>query len=99
MQPGCCCDSGARVVGPQCFPPAFGLHAAIAKPSSVPPCAIPLLCVPQLYPDSLAVTNSWAYAGDHDLAGVEVGGEHASEGGLITLHFRRDKKVWPPLVH
>ena len=44
------------------------------------------------YPDSLAVTNSWAYAGDHDLAGVEVGGEHA-EGGVFTLHFRRDKKV------
>lgn len=24
------------------------------------------------YPDSLALTNSWALAGDHDLAGVEV---------------------------
>ena len=46
----------------------------------------------QLYPDSLAVTNSWAYAGDHDLAGLELGGDHA-EGGLLTLHFRRDKKV------
>lgn len=44
------------------------------------------------YVDTLAVTNSWAYAGDHDLAGVEVGGEHA-EGGIFTLHFRRDKKV------
>lgn len=44
------------------------------------------------YTDSLAVTNSWAYAGDHDLAGVEVGGEHA-EGGIFVLHFRRDKKV------
>jgi hypothetical protein len=46
----------------------------------------------QLYPDTLVVTNSWAFAGDHDLAGVEVGGEHA-EGGVLTLHFRRDKKV------
>lgn len=26
----------------------------------------------QLYPDTLAVTNSWAYTGDHDLAGIEV---------------------------
>ena len=26
----------------------------------------------QLYPDTLAMTNSWAYAGDHDLAGIEV---------------------------
>ncbi len=46
-----------------------------------------------LYPDTLAVTNSWAYAGDHDLAGVEVGGEHGADGGVFTLHFRRDKKV------
>jgi hypothetical protein len=56
-----------------------------------------LLCITPthittLYPDTLAVTNSWAFAGDHDLAGVEVGGDHA-EGGLLTLHFRRDKKV------
>lgn len=57
-----------------------------------------LLCITPthlltLYPDTLAVTNSWAYAGDHDLAGVEVGGEHGAEGGVFTLHFRRDKKV------
>ena len=45
------------------------------------------------YPDSLTLTNSWALAGDHDLAGVEVGGEHPSEGGTFTLQFRRDKKV------
>jgi hypothetical protein len=44
------------------------------------------------YADTLSVTNSWAYAGDHDLAAIEVGGEHA-EGGIFTLHFRRDKKV------
>lgn len=54
-------------------------------------CITPSAVVTQ-YTDSLAVTNSWAYAGDHDLAGVEVGGEHA-EGGVFTLHFRRDKKV------
>lgn len=60
----------------------------------LPRCSLAALpaAILQLYPDSLAVTNSWAFAGDHDLAGVEVGGEHA-EGGLLTLHFRRDKKV------
>ncbi len=54
-------------------------------------CITPSAIVTQ-YTDSLAVTNSWAYAGDHDLASIEVGGEH-SEGGVFTLHFRRDKKV------
>ncbi|GAB4814092.1 hypothetical protein N2152v2_001138 [Parachlorella kessleri] len=53
-------------------------------------CITPSAIVTQ-YADTLAVTNSWAYAGDHDLAAIEVGGEHA-EGGVFTLHFRRDKK-------
>ena len=47
----------------------------------------------QLYPDSLAVTNSWAYDGDHDLAGIEVGADGGADGGLFTLHCRRDTKV------
>ena len=54
-------------------------------------CITPSAIVTQ-YADTLAVTNSWAYAGDHDLAAIEVGGEHG-EGGVFTLHFRRDKKV------
>lgn len=56
-------------------------------------CITPSSIVTQ-YADTLAVTNSWAFAGDHDLASIEVGGDH-SEGGIFTLHFRRDKKVTP----
>jgi hypothetical protein len=44
------------------------------------------------YPDTLVVTNSWSFAGDHDIAGIEVGGEHA-DGAIVILQFRRDKKV------
>jgi DnaJ family protein C protein 13 len=46
------------------------------------------------HPESLAVTNAWAFAGDHDIAAIEVGGggENSAEGGTFTLHFRKDKK-------
>jgi hypothetical protein len=54
--------------------------------------AITASAVVTQFPDSLAVTNSWAFAGDHDLAGVEVGGEHA-DGGVFVLQLRRDKKA------
>lgn len=43
------------------------------------------------HPDSLAITNAWAFSGDHDIAGVEIGGE-SPEGGTFTLQFRKDKK-------
>lgn len=43
-------------------------HAAAAAPHACHASRPPL----QLYPDTLAVTNSWAYAGDHDLAGIEA---------------------------
>jgi DnaJ family protein C protein 13 len=44
-----------------------------------------------LHPDTNAVTNAWSFTGDHDLAAVEVGGDHA-DGGVFVLHFRKDKK-------
>ena len=43
------------------------------------------------HPDSLALTNAWTFSGDHDIAGIEIGGESA-EGGIFTLQFRKDKK-------
>lgn len=47
------------------------------------------------HPESLAATNAWAFAGDHDIAAIEVGGDEekdSAEGGTFILHFRKDKK-------
>ena len=68
------------------------------RPAPVPLVARRVLCISAthistLYPDTLAPTNSWSFAGpDPDLAGVELAGETA-EGATLVLHFRRDKKV------
>lgn len=43
------------------------------------------------HPESLSITNAWSFTGDHDLAAIEVGGDHA-DGGTLVLHFRKDKK-------
>jgi DnaJ homolog subfamily C member 13 len=58
--------------------------------------AITSTAVITYHPESLAVTNAWAFAGDHDIAAIEVGGggnaESSSAEGSFTLHFRKDKK-------
>lgn len=88
----CCCGCASASPpqqGPQLSKPltahgACTLRLVVAQPKARPRilqaverCASRLLLLcPQLYPDTLAVTNSWAYAGDHDLAGIEVGGSH-----------------------
>lgn len=89
---------GARGGGADTASPAAATHRFLVTKLSWRGSYRRLLCVTPthlltLYPDTLAVTNSWAFAGDHDLAGVEVGGEHGADGGTLTFHFRRDKKV------
>jgi DnaJ family protein C protein 13 len=57
--------------------------------------AITSTSVVTYHPESLAVTNAWAFAGDHDIAALEVGsgGENSTDGGgIFTLHFRKEKK-------
>ena len=47
-----------------------------------------------LYPDTLAVTNSWDFVNDFDLESAAVGASDAEEPEFI-LTARGDKKVQP----